>query len=119
METETPRDADGNKLCAWCGGPIRQSGVGRSRDYCSRTHREYAYRKRRDLALLLKGYARGKTDAEAWTDSSTGGSSDNRRIFVSPVDETTTDPTPGEGWVRSSEEIEAQLAELEQRRGRA
>lgn len=116
MTTEEPRDSDGNKLCAWCGGPIRQSGVGRSRDYCSRTHREYAYRKRRDLALLLQGYARGEADAKARGDSSTDGSSDNRRILVSPVDETRADPAPGEGWVRSPEEIDAQLAELEERR---
>ncbi|MFD6591856.1 hypothetical protein ACFWED_33825, partial [Streptomyces anulatus] len=39
MSTETPRDADGNKLCGWCGGPIQQKGVGRSRDYCTRTHK--------------------------------------------------------------------------------
>lgn len=116
MTTETPRDADGEKLCAWCGGPIRQSGVGRSRDYCSRTHREYAYRKRRDRELLRQGYARGEADAKAREDSSTGGSSDNRRIFVSPVDEMEPDPTPGEGWVRSPEEVEAQLAELGRRR---
>ncbi|WP_146075813.1 hypothetical protein [Streptomyces sp. Ru62] len=46
MSTETPRDADGNKVCAWCGGPIRQSGVGRSRDYCRRSCRQRAYEAR-------------------------------------------------------------------------
>lgn len=39
MSTTTPRDADGAKLCAWCGSEIKQSGVGRSRDYCRRTRR--------------------------------------------------------------------------------
>ncbi|MEU8545311.1 hypothetical protein AB0C52_35810 [Streptomyces sp. NPDC048717] len=57
MTYETPRDADGAKICAWCGGPIRQSGVGRSRDYCSRTHKEYAYRARRDGRLIAAALA--------------------------------------------------------------
>ncbi|MFC8366215.1 hypothetical protein ACFUIY_40915 [Streptomyces griseorubiginosus] len=44
--TDIPRDADGSKLCAWCGGPIKQSGVGRSRDYCRRSCRQRAYERR-------------------------------------------------------------------------
>lgn len=57
-ETTTPRDADGAKLCAWCGGAILgQSGIGRSRDYCSRTHREYAYRSRRQERLITEALA--------------------------------------------------------------
>ncbi|MFF9432058.1 hypothetical protein [Streptomyces sp. NPDC014746] len=49
---DTPRDAGGAKLCAWCGGAIRQSGVGRSRDYCQRLCRDQAYKKRRDQRLI-------------------------------------------------------------------
>jgi hypothetical protein len=46
-ETTAPiEDADGNRLCIWCGGPIVQPETGRKRDYCSRSHREYAYRER-------------------------------------------------------------------------
>ena len=78
MNRETPRDAEGNKLCAWCGGPIQQSGVGRSRDYCSRTHREYAYRSRRELELVTAAraaaYLEGRADGvrSARTISTTG-----------------------------------------------
>ncbi|MGW2485454.1 hypothetical protein ACWCWQ_37160 [Streptomyces sp. NPDC001571] len=57
MTYETPRDGAGAKACAWCGGPIKQSGVGRSRDYCSRTHKEYAYRSRRDAKLIAQALA--------------------------------------------------------------
>ncbi|MEU3039253.1 hypothetical protein [Streptomyces griseoaurantiacus] len=39
-------DDHGNRLCLWCGVPIIQTGTGRKRDYCRRTHREYAYRER-------------------------------------------------------------------------
>ncbi|MFJ4562100.1 hypothetical protein ACIP4Q_39345 [Streptomyces massasporeus] len=45
--TDTPRDPNGAKLCAWCGSAIRQSGVGRSRDYCRRSCRQRAYEQRK------------------------------------------------------------------------
>lgn len=48
MSTTTPRDADGAKLCAWCGSEIKQSGVGRSRDYCRRSCRQRAYEALKD-----------------------------------------------------------------------
>ncbi|NUO40571.1 MAG: hypothetical protein HOV82_00895 [Streptomyces sp.] len=47
MTDDTPRRADGAKLCAWCGSEIQQSGVGRSRDYCRRSCRQRAYEQRR------------------------------------------------------------------------
>ncbi|MFJ5646393.1 hypothetical protein [Streptomyces sp. NPDC093223] len=46
MTTSTPRDADGEPLCAWCGGSIPQKGVGRRRDYCRRSCRQRAYEQR-------------------------------------------------------------------------
>lgn len=89
MKTETPRDGGGEKLCAWCGGPIRQSGVGRSRDYCSRTHREYAYRARREAELRLAAYARGRADERGVS------STDARQpVSVPSVDETGQIPAP-------------------------
>ncbi|MBK3539493.1 hypothetical protein JHN61_25375 [Streptomyces sp. MBT67] len=46
-ETTAPiEDEHGNRLCLWCGGPIVQPETGRKRDYCKRSHREYAYRER-------------------------------------------------------------------------
>ncbi|MFD3622573.1 hypothetical protein ACFWWT_47090 [Streptomyces sp. NPDC058676] len=83
MKRETPRGPDDEKLCAWCGGPIKQSGVGRSKDYCSRTHREYAYRARREAEVKLVAYSRGRADAR------TVSSTDGRRTGTVPsVDET-------------------------------
>ncbi len=82
MKRETPRSPDGAKLCAWCAESIRQSGVGRSRDYCKRLCREQAYRKRRDERLIQKALA----DAQAV--SSTGETTARKRAPVSPVDET-------------------------------
>ncbi|PVC78847.1 hypothetical protein DBP19_36950 [Streptomyces sp. CS090A] len=63
MTEETLRTSDGEKACAWCGGPIQQTGVGRRKDYCSRTHREYAYRARREAEMRLVAYSRGRADA--------------------------------------------------------
>ncbi|MEU0360486.1 hypothetical protein [Streptomyces cyaneofuscatus] len=117
MKRDTPRDADGAKLCAWCGGEIRQSGVGRSRDYCSRTHREYAYRARREAEVKLVAYSRGRADAVRPVSSTV----DTRPDPVPTVDETRAPvpppaaADPGEGWVRSIDEVDAQLQELEAR----
>jgi hypothetical protein len=43
---DTPTDANGAKACAWCGDPIKQTGVGRSRDYCRRSCRQRAFEQR-------------------------------------------------------------------------
>ncbi|MFE3907208.1 hypothetical protein ACFXPY_45080 [Streptomyces sp. NPDC059153] len=79
MSDDTPRTPDGAKLCAWCGGSIRQTGVGRSKDYCKRLCREQAYRKRRDQRLIDEALA------AAASNSSTGET-------ISPVDETRVSP---------------------------
>lgn len=115
MKRETPRATDGVKLCAWCGEPIKQSGIGRSRDYCSRTHREYAYRARREAEVKLVAYSRGRADAMRPVSSTV----DTRPDPVPTVDETRAPvpaADPGEGWVRSIDEVDAQLRELEARR---
>ena len=57
MSTTTPRDADGAKLCAWCGSEIKQSGVGRSRDYCRRSCRQRAYEARRQREAIVSAVA--------------------------------------------------------------
>ncbi|MFD6419955.1 hypothetical protein [Streptomyces sp. NPDC060194] len=91
MTEDTPRTPDGAKLCAWCGGAIRQSGVGRSRDYCSRTHKEYAYRSRREARLIaeaLAAQAAVSTTGESAV-STTVGTPD---APVSPVVETASRP---------------------------
>ncbi|MFF9527643.1 hypothetical protein ACF1DV_37615, partial [Streptomyces achromogenes] len=89
MTTETPRDDSGEPLCAWCGGPVQQSGIGRRREYCSRTHREYAYRARRDREMRLRAYSEGRADERRL--SSTDGTPDGP---VSTVDETASVPAP-------------------------
>lgn len=67
MKHETPRDVDGAKLCAWCGETIRQSGVGRSRDYCRRSCRQRAYEARKNreavVAAVAAAVARSRPDS--------------------------------------------------------
>ncbi|MFD3511223.1 hypothetical protein [Nocardia sp. NPDC058666] len=57
MSYETPRASDGTTLCAWCGGPVRQSGVGRKREYCKQGCRELAYRERRQQKRIAEAVA--------------------------------------------------------------
>ncbi|WP_369233828.1 hypothetical protein AB5J56_18350 [Streptomyces sp. R21] len=54
---DTPRDAEGSKLCAWCGEPIQQTGVGRSKDYCRRSCRQRAYEARRQREIVVAAVA--------------------------------------------------------------
>lgn len=111
MKHDTPRDADGAKLCAWCGEPIQQSGVGRSRDYCRRSCRQRAYEARRQREAIVSAVA----SAVARRDSSRV---ETRSPIVPSRDETRAPvpADPGEGWVRSIDEVDAQLRELESRR---
>jgi hypothetical protein len=93
MDIETPRDADGEPLCEWCGAEVKQPPTGRRRLYCSRTHREYAYRQRRERRLTARAYAMGKADAESWSVSTTGESVSTTGVTVPSVDETLS-PAP-------------------------
>ncbi|WP_327310140.1 hypothetical protein OG730_44040 (plasmid) [Streptomyces sp. NBC_01298] len=83
MTYETPKDSAGAKLCGWCGGQIRQSGVGRSKDYCTRTHKEYAYRSRRDARLIANALADARPVSTTGESVSTTGGT-----VISPVVET-------------------------------
>ncbi|PVC76930.1 hypothetical protein [Streptomyces sp. CS131] len=47
--TET-EETEERTLCAWCGTEFRQSGVGRTRDYCRRSCRQRAYEDRKTAA---------------------------------------------------------------------
>lgn len=95
MKRETPRDRDGNKVCAWCGDPIKQSGVGRSKDYCSRTHREYAYRARREAEIRIAAYSRGRADGR--TVSSTDETGDGAITSVDEMKPAAQSPVPAPG----------------------
>jgi hypothetical protein len=108
---DTPRDADGAKLCAWCGDPVKQSGVGRSRDYCRRSCRQRAYEARKQREAVVAAVA----SAVARRDSSRV---ETRTPVVPSRDETwrPVPADPGEGWVRSIDEVDAQLRELDARR---
>ncbi|WP_329156472.1 hypothetical protein OIU91_43305 (plasmid) [Streptomyces sp. NBC_01456] len=96
MTYETPRDGAGAKLCGWCGGPIKQSGVGRSRDYCTRLCRERAYRRRRDDRLIAEALAdAAAVSSTRETVSSTGETTDSSTDETnSPVDETEVPAIP-------------------------
>ncbi|WP_164255318.1 hypothetical protein [Streptomyces sp. S4.7] len=90
MKHETPRDTSGAKVCAWCGGPIKQSGVGRSRDYCGRTHRELAYRER----ATQKRIAQAIADASPVTSTDeVPGRRDTSTDEIRPAAKSSTDET--------------------------
>ncbi|MFD4483412.1 hypothetical protein ACFWPU_46000 [Streptomyces sp. NPDC058471] len=111
MKHDTPRDAEGAKLCAWCGEPIKQSGVGRSRDYCRRSCRQRAYEARvqREAVVTAVASAIARRDSSRVESRSTPvPSRDETRAPVRAAD-------PGGGWVRSIDEVDAQLRELEAR----
>ncbi|MFI1452155.1 hypothetical protein [Streptomyces virginiae] len=57
MSYETPRSSDGTRLCAWCGGPVKQSGIGRAKEYCRQGCREMAYRQRKQQKLIDEAVA--------------------------------------------------------------
>ncbi|MEW2267996.1 hypothetical protein ACGF5T_35945 [Streptomyces sp. NPDC047853] len=62
---EIPTDEHGNRLCLWCGEPIIQSGTGRKRDYCKRSHREYAYRERSTVRRVADALGYNRPDSPA------------------------------------------------------
>ncbi|MGW2028041.1 hypothetical protein [Streptomyces decoyicus] len=85
MTYETPRDSAGTKLCGWCGDAIKQSGVGRSKDYCTRLCRERAYRRRRDERLIAEALADAQSISS--TRETADSSTEETEVPVSPVDE--------------------------------
>jgi type IV secretory pathway VirB10-like protein len=54
---DTPRDAEGRKLCAWCGSEVTQPATGRSRDYCRRSCRQRAYEARKQREAVVAAVA--------------------------------------------------------------
>jgi hypothetical protein len=52
-----PRDERKLLPCAWCGGRIDQPPIGRLRDYCRRTCREFAYRERKTQQRIADAVA--------------------------------------------------------------
>ncbi|MEU9166111.1 hypothetical protein AB0D29_38275 [Streptomyces sp. NPDC048424] len=86
MSYETPRSSDGTRLCAWCGGPVKQSGVGRAKEYCKQGCRELAYRQRKQQKLIDAAVAAALVSS---TDDRSISSTDDRiPAPKSSVDET-------------------------------
>ncbi|MER5675295.1 hypothetical protein [Pseudonocardia alni] len=78
MSYETPRSSDGTRLCAWCGGPVRQSGVGRAKEYCKQGCREMAYRARREQRRIAEAVAAATAPLVSSTDDRPVSSTDDR-----------------------------------------
>ncbi|MDX2872135.1 hypothetical protein PV443_44595 [Streptomyces scabiei] len=132
--SDTPRTADGAKLCAWCGGEIRQSGIGRSKDYCRRSCRQRAYeaRKQREVvvAAVAAAIVRRDSSRDATRKPNDSSRDESVRAGRAPVPAPAAPPVPqetpaavppapadpGEGWVRSIDVVDAQLRELDARR---
>jgi hypothetical protein len=131
---DTPRDADGAKLCAWCGEVIRQSGIGRSKDYCRRSCRQRAYeaRKQREVvvAAVAAAIVRRDSSRDAIRKPNDSSRDETVRAGRAAVPAPAAPPVPqeppaavlpvpadpGEGWVRSIDVVDAQLQELDARR---
>jgi hypothetical protein len=86
MKHETPRATDGAKLCAWCGELVRQTAVGRNRDYCKRSCRQRAYeaRKQREAVVAAVASAVARRPApDSSRDEKAGPSKSSRDEMVS------------------------------------
>lgn len=128
MKTETPKDPDGAPLCAWCGkGPVPPSRGTKPRAYCSRSCVSRAHEARKLQRKLLNAYMKGRADEielrPAKSRDDLPGDRGKSQDFAEGTSrdfpkQQVTPPDPGGGWVRSPEEVDSQLQELEQRRGR-
>ncbi|MFF5639819.1 hypothetical protein [Streptomyces sp. NPDC012825] len=62
METRGPGDGrEETTLCEWCGGQVRQSGVGRRRAYCGRSCQQRAYEERRTQRRIAEAVDGART----------------------------------------------------------
>lgn len=57
MSAEIPRDAEGRRLCEYCGDPVPESLGTKPRRYCSRSHRQRAYEARRTREAVVTATA--------------------------------------------------------------
>lgn len=113
---DTPRTTDGAKLCAWCGGEIRQSGVGRSKDYCRRSCRQRAYEARKQREVVVAAVAAAVVRRDSSRVESRSPTVSSRDETRSPGPAPVPAPAdPGDGWVRSIDVVDAQLRELDAR----
>jgi len=87
---DSPRDTDGAKLCAWCGDAIRQSGVGRSRDYCRRSCRQRAYEQRKTAEITRRNVLLIRHELTKELASSNSSRDESLTPNVSSRDETRT-----------------------------
>lgn len=61
MEEPTKETPGRTILCKWCGGPVRQTGVGRRREYCGQSCRQRVYETRRALGRVAEDRAERET----------------------------------------------------------
>ncbi|NUS11602.1 MAG: hypothetical protein HOY69_09415 [Streptomyces sp.] len=102
------------RACAWCGATFRPGTIGRAAVYCRRSCRQRAYEARREAQRIE--YALAMAAADSSRDERPGRSDSTRDETESGQPPAPTLPDPRDGWVRSPDEVEAQLRELEARR---
>lgn len=85
---------DDTQLCAWCGEPFRQNGVGRARVYCKQSCRELAYRDRKTDRLIAEALAAAGADASM-------DHARNRQLTEPETRESSVDETPPPAKTRS------------------
>jgi hypothetical protein len=102
------------RACAWCGSNFLPGTIGRAAVYCRRSCRQRAYEARREAQRIE--YALAMAAADSTRDERSERSDSTRDETGSGQVPAPTLPDPREGWVRSPDEVEAQLRELEARR---
>lgn len=102
------------RACAWCGATFRPGTIGRAAVYCRRSCRQRAYEARREAQRIE--FALAIAAADSSRDRRAGRPDSTRDEMGAGPTPAPTLPDPREGWVRSPDEVEAQLRELEARR---
>ncbi|MFE9927203.1 hypothetical protein ACFYQA_38565 [Streptomyces sp. NPDC005774] len=109
---ESPRDAHGNRLCEYCGDPVPKSLGTKPKRYCKRSCRQRAYEARQKREAIVTAVATAVARSGTSRDVPERARPTSRDVAKPPVPAA----DPGDGWVRSIDEVDEQLRELEARR---
>jgi hypothetical protein len=111
---ESPRDTAGNRLCEYCGDPVPKSLGTKPKRYCKRSCRQRAYEARQRREAIVTAVATAVARDRTSRDNPARPRASSRDVPKVPVPPPAA-ADPGDGWVRSIDEVDAQLRELEAR----
>ena len=113
---ESPRDADGNRLCEYCGDPVPASLGTKPKRYCKRACRQRAYEARKTREAIVTAVAVAVAHDRRTSRDAGGSDRATTRDVAKPQAAPGVPADPGDGWVRSIDVVDAQLRELDARR---